>query len=652
MKEIELLAPARDLECGKVAINCGADAVYIGAPQFGARHNAGNSLEDIAELVQYAHKYWARILVTLNTILTDDELPAAVKMVHDLYNIGVDGLIVQDFGLLECDLPPISIMASTQMQNDTPDKVKFLGDIGIKRVVLAREMSLDQIRSIHAAAPEVELEAFVHGAVCVAESGKCYLSLAFGDRSGNRGNCGQPCRKPFDLIDGDGKTLVKNKHLLSIRDLDLSANLRDLIDAGIVSFKIEGRLKGPDYVANVVTDYRRQLDEVLAETGFKKASSGTVHTEFVPDTFKTFNRGFTLHMLHGRNERVGSQDTPKMVGEAIGRVVSLNKTIVDIELASPTLRVTKGDGLSFFDRAGILRGAQVVEVRTPDGAQKKGQMPRVTVRLEQRDENARAAVLEGVAVGTLLHRNHDQAFQKGLKETIFDRRIAVDMTLTADDAGFVLTLVDEDNVRATARIDVEKTLADKAEMALAGIRTQLTKTGGTEFECASLEMDLDQAYFLPAAQWNGLRRDALDNLRARRQEARPILSTNVLRNDVAYPISTVDFEANIFNKRSREFYERHGATIAEPAAETGLDMRGRRLMTTAYCVKYEIGACKRFPLDGQQALPSTVDAGERLREPLLLVDPDGRRFRLRFDCKNCRMEVWLPGKEEAKVGVK
>jgi len=342
----------------------------------------------------------------------------------------------------------------------------------------------------------------------------------------------------------------------------------------------------------------------------------------------------------------------QMVGEAIGRVLSLKNTIVEIELASPTLRVTKGDGLSFFDRAGILQGAQVVEVLTQGDGQKNGHMPRVTVRLEQRDEKARASVLVGVAVGTLLHRNHDQAFQKTLKETIFDRRIAVDMTLTVDDAGFVLTLVDEDNVRATARIDVEKTLAEKAEMALAGIRTQLTKTGGTEFECASLEMDLDQAYFLPAAQWNALRRDALDNLRSRRLEARPILQTNVLRNDVAYPISTVDFEANIFNKRSREFYERHGATIAEPAAETGLDMRGRRLMTTAYCVKYELGACKRFPLDGQEALPSTVAAGERLREPLMMIDGDGRQFRLRFDCKNCRMEVWLPGKDEAKVGVK
>ena len=651
MTEIELLAPARDLECGKVAVDCGADAIYIGAPQFGARHNAGNSLEDIAALVEYAHKYWVRVLVTLNTILTDDELPEAVQLVHDLYNIGVDGIIVQDFGLLECELPPISIMASTQMQNDSPEKVAFLGSIGIKRVVLARELSLDQIRKIHDAAPDVELEAFVHGAVCVAESGKCYLSMAFGDRSGNRGNCGQPCRKPYHLIDADGKMLVKNKHLLSIRDLDLSANLRELIDAGVVSFKIEGRLKGPDYVANTVTDYRRQIDEVLAETGLKKSSSGTVHTEFVPDTFKTFNRGFTLHMLHGRSERVGSQDTPKMVGEPIGRALSVKKTIVEIELASPTLRLVKGDGLSFFDRAGVHRGAQLVEVMTPDAGQKKGQLPRVTIRLEQRDEATKTSVLEGVSVGTLLHRNHDQAFQKTLKDTIFDRRIAVDMTLTADDAGFVLTLVDEDNVRAEARLDVDKIAAEKPDAALVGIRSQLTKTGGTEFECASCEINLDGAYFLLASQWNALRRDALDNLRARRAEARPIMTTNVLRNDVAYPLSTVKFEANIYNQRSREFYERHGVTIAEPAAETGLDMHGRRLMTTAYCVKYELGACKRFPLDGQQGLPSNAVEGERLREPLSLIDDDGRRFQLKFDCRNCRMEVWLPGKE-AKAAAK
>jgi putative protease len=649
MTEIELLAPARDLECGKVAVDCGADAVYIGAPQFGARHNAGNSLEDIKALVEYAHKYWVRVLVTVNTILRDDEIEPAVRMVHDLYNIGVDGIIVQDFGLLECDLPPISIMASTQMQNDSPDKVAFLSSIGIRRVVLARELSLDEIRAIHEAAPDVELEAFVHGAVCVAESGKCYLSLAFGDRSGNRGNCGQPCRKPYDLVDGDGKTLVKNKHLLSIRDLDLSANLRELIDAGVVSFKIEGRLKGPDYVANVVTDYRRQLDEVLAETGLRKSSSGTVHTEFVADTFKTFNRGFTLHMLHGRTERVGSQDTPKMVGEPVGRVVSIKKTIVDVELASPTLRITRGDGLSFFDRAGVLRGAQVVDVTTPEVGKKASHMPRVTLRLEQRDENARTGVLDGVSVGTLLHRNHDQAFQRTLKETVFDRRIAVEMTLTADDAGFILNLIDENGVRGEARLDVEKVFADKPDAALAGIRTQLTKTGGTEFECANCTIDLDAAYFLPASQWNALRRAALDDLRARRLEARPIMQTRVERNDVQYPSSSVQFEANVLNKRSQAFYERHGVTVAEPAAETGLDMRGRRLMTTAYCIKYELGACKRFPLEGQDGLDSAHPDGERLREPLSLTDDDGRRFQLRFDCRNCRMEVWLPGSEDSKA---
>jgi collagenase-like PrtC family protease len=316
MEPIELLAPAKDLDTGLAAINCGADAVYIGAAQFGAREAAANSLEDLEALVAHAHKYWARVYVTVNTLLRNDELPEAVRLIHRLHAAGVDALIIQDAGLLECDLPPLPLIASTQMHNHTPERVAFLEKVGFQRVILARELSLEQIRAIRAQTT-LELECFVHGALCVSYSGQCYLSYAIGGRSGNRGQCAQPCRRRYSLVDSRGQTLASDRYLLSLRDLNLSADLKDLLEAGVSSFKIEGRLKDIHYVMNVVSYYRQQLDAILAGKGLQKSSSGRSQVGFTPDLAKTFNRGFTTYFLKGRDAAMHDHAAPKFTGAAV-----------------------------------------------------------------------------------------------------------------------------------------------------------------------------------------------------------------------------------------------------------------------------------------------------------------------------------------------
>jgi len=362
----ELLAPARDYTCGVAAINAGADAVYIGAPSFGARARAGNALEDIAALVRYAHLYWARVYVTVNTLLYDAEVLQAVGLIEELYALGVDGIIVQDVGLLECDLPPIPLIASTQMHNFTPARVRFLEQLGFHRAILARELALDEIRAIRAATTTIELESFVHGALCVSYSGQCAMSYAVGGRSGNRGECAQPCRRPYDLVDGRGRVLQRKRHLLSLRDMNRIADLGPLLDAGITSFKIEGRLKDAAYVTTVVSAYRRALDDVLLQRasqappatadGPRRSSSGRSESPVVPDISKAYNRGFTSYFLHGRGESPGTIDTPKMIGEYLGSVVDVSAESFVVDSRT---QVSNGDGLAFFGVSGELTGTVV-----------------------------------------------------------------------------------------------------------------------------------------------------------------------------------------------------------------------------------------------------------------------------------------------------
>ncbi|MCL7454445.1 MAG: U32 family peptidase [Anaerolineae bacterium] len=609
---VELLAPAGDLERGIAAIDSGADAVYIGAPRFGARVKAGNSLEDITALVQHAHTFWARVYVTVNTLLHDHELPAAVALIHQLYDAGVDAVIIQDVGLLMCDLPPIALIASTQMHNHTPERVAFLEQTGIRRAILARELSLAQIRAIRAATT-LELETFVHGALCVSYSGQCYLSYAIGGRSGNRGECAQPCRRRYTLVDRDGRTIVADRHLLSLRDLNLAEDLDALLDAGVTSFKIEGRLKDRAYVVNVVSWYRQRLDRVLTARGWARSSSGRSHVDFQPDVTKTFNRGYTTYFLHGRGEPPGAIESPKMVGEYLGTVKVVQG---DAFLLGTVAGLNNGDGLCWFDNEGDLGGTFVNEAQPVRGG----------VRVVPQD-------LEGIRPGLQVYRNRDQVFLRQVERSQPHREIAVDLRLEATLDGFLLRARDEDGNSAIAPLATGKEPALKPAQAEATARRQLSKTGDTPFACTKVELAWDQPYFLPVSALNALRRDALDRLEAAREANRPRMPGGVVQNDVPYPDTTLNYRGNVLNRQAGAFYRRHGVTDIEPAAESGLAMAGRVVMRLRYCVKHQLGLCDGRPAAGGSQRP------DRPPEPLYLVDEQDHHHRLRFDCATCEMEV-------------
>ena len=602
MKTIELLAPARDLECGTAAIDSGADAVYIGAAHYGARAKAGNDLQDIAALTEYAHRYWARVYVTVNTLLHDRELPQAVRLIEQLYEIGVDAIIIQDLGLYECEIPPIPVIASTQMHNNTPDKVSFLEQVGFQRVILARELSLDQIRDIRAQT-SIELEYFVHGALCVCYSGQCYMSYAIGGRSGNRGECAQPCRRRYTLVDAQGNTIAENQHLLSLRDLCLAGDIEDLIQAGVCSFKIEGRLKDRAYVTNVVSHYRRQIDGALKTLRLRRSSSGQSHIGFTPNVDKTFNRGYTDYYLRGGKARPGALRTPKMVGEPIGTVAHVRGPSFELE---GDTELHNGDGLTFFAADGTLQGTLV--------SRTKG---RAIFPVK----------MSGIRPGLALYRNHDHAFLTQLGKSRPRRSMGVWLTLGETEDGLFLSARDEDGNHTTVHAPSTKPLADKAERMRETIDRQLRKTGDTEFVCTEVTVDWREIYFVPISALNALRRDVLAALRLVRQQNRPRFTIAPLRNSVSYPQTDLDYRGNVLNSKARAFYRRHGVEQIEPAAESGIDMHDREVMRTRYCLLNQLGLCR------QEAV------AKRPQEPLYLVDEDGHRYPLEFDCATCEMHV-------------
>lgn len=605
MNTIELLAPAKNAEIGIAAIDCGADAVYIGAKAFGAREAAGNSVQDIARLTQYAHKYWARVYVTLNTILYDDEFPEALRLIDELYHAGIDGLIVQDAGLLECDLPPLPLIASTQMHNATPEKIAFLERVGFQRVILARELNLEQIRAIRAKTTTIELECLVHGSLCVCYSGQCYMSYAIGGRSGNRGQCAQPCRRLYTLQDSAGKTLCRNRYLLSLKDMYRADYLRELIEAGVTSFKIEGRLKDESYVKNIVSYYRRRIDDVLHDTGLKKSSSGVTQADFTPDPLKTFQRGYTDYFLTGNSDNVASLDTPKSIGEPIGKVIALTKATCTLDSNIP---LHTGDGLCFFDRDRILRGTLINAVTrqtmTPDN-------------------------MQGIEIGTFIYRNYDREFVTLLKKSRIERRIAVTLTLTELPNGVRLAACDEDGNQAEAALLADKQLAKDAVNALATLEKQLKKFGATEFICEKLIIELSAPYFFPVAQLNALRRNVLEQLATVRAQQHPILRGRIIANSAPYPELQLSYLGNVLNKRAEAFYRRHGVTQIQPAAESGLSLRGKKVMTTKYCLKRQLDLCGEHAQSPQVA------------EPLFLIDEHGQKYRLHFDCARCEMDIFF-----------
>lgn len=601
-RKIELLAPAKNLECGIAAIDHGADAVYIGAPKFGARAAAVNSLEDIAALVEYAHLYNARIYVTVNTILKDEELQETEKMIWALFRAGVDALIVQDMGITGLNLPPIPLHASTQMDNRTVEKVRFLADAGFRQVVLARELSLREISKIHEACPDVPLEIFVHGALCVSYSGQCYVSQACFGRSANRGECAQFCRLPFSLVDAEGRVIVKDKHLLSLKDLNQSDELEALLDAGAFSFKIEGRLKDVSYVKNVTAAYRRKLDAIFARRKeYARASSGSCRYAFNPQLDKSFSRGFTHYYLHGRTKDVFSFDTPKSLGEEMGTMKEARGNYLTV---AGLKSFNNGDGVCYIDEQGRLQGFRINRV---EGNKLYPQeMPRIKPR-------------------TVLYRNFDQEFEKILARKSSERRIAVSVRLTDTPFGFALTLTDEDDNSVTLSLAREKEPARTPQEE--NLKTQLAKFGNTPFEAVRIDIDFAGNWFLPASVLADFRRQAVEKLiSARRINYRRELF--VLKPTAhAFPQSTLTYLGNVMNAQAVSFYAGHGVASIAPAFERAPAEKAV-LMFCKHCLRYSMGWC---PVHQRERSP--------YREPYYLVSTDGKRFRLEFDCKNCQMKV-------------
>lgn len=605
---LELLSPAKNLEQGREAINHGADAVYIGAPAFGARVAAGNSIGEIERLARYAHTYHARVYATVNTLLFDNEIDAAVGLLHQLYDAGVDAAIIQDLGLLECDLPPIELHASTQTHNATPERIKFMEQVGFSRVILARETSLEQMEALRRQT-SVELEAFVQGALCVSYSGQCYLSQYINGRSGNRGCCSQPCRSAYDLFDEQGNLIRRGQHLLSLKDFSAARHLQRMAAAGISSFKIEGRLKDMAYVKNVTAFYRQLLDNLMAHDGqYWPASSGKCTFFFTPDPEKTFNRGFTDFFLRER-QPMATLVTQKSIGKRLGKVTRLTSDSITIATRES---FTPGDGLCFFSPQGTLEGFQVNRVQ--GNTIQPNRMP------------------DGITEGTLLWRNNDQAFERQLQGRTAERKIDVDIILSDTPDGVTLHVEDADGCTAEVFMACAKEPANNPDRVLAQMERQIGKTGDTPFRMARFECRCAQPWFLPAALLNDLRRQSLAQLEEARiadhlsRRHQSLSLAERLANTTPYFETTVDYRANILNAHAEQFYRRHGVQGLEYGLEKTGDFGDKSLMTTKYCIRYELGLCLRQH-------PAYTG-------PLYLRN-NKNTFLLTFDCSRCQMQLQL-----------
>jgi len=604
---LELLAPAKNADFGIAAINHGADAVYIGGPAFGARANAGNTLADIERLSRHAHRYHAKVFVALNTILRDDELDEARRMAWQAYESGADALIVQDMGLLEMDLPPIQLHASTQTDNRNPAKVRFLEDAGFSQVVLARELSLKEVAAI-AAQTNVALEYFVHGALCVAFSGQCFISHAHTGRSANRGECSQACRLPYTLVDDKGKTITENQHLLSMKDNNQSNNVLALAQAGVSSFKIEGRYKDLSYVKNITAHYRTLIDEVLTgHPEFRRASAGHSTYTFTPQPEKTYNRGYTDYFANDRQDDIGAFDAAGFVGEAIGEVAEIGSNYFTVNAESD---FNNGDGVCFYGAHGAVVG---VRINRADG---KKLFP--------------VAIPEELTEGTTLFRNHDQAFERTLEKESAERRVSIQPLFAETADGFALTLTDEDGISATVNLKNDensgKEVAKNAERATATLIEQLGKFGNTMFAAQPAELQLSQTWFLPTGAINALRREATEKLELARLAAyqRPPRAEPAA-NPVPYPQEELTYLGNVFNAKARQFYEKHGVKLIADAYEANAEKGMVSLMITRHCLRFSFNLC---PKEVKHLKP----------DPMTLVN-GSEKLILKFDCKACEMHV-------------
>lgn len=577
MKKVELLAPAKDKKTAIAAINSGCDAIYIGASNFGARKKVPNSLEDIKEIVDYAHKFYVKVHVTVNTVLTYDELFQAKELIRKLYDIGVDAVIVQDMGIfklaLDGELPPIVLHASTQCDNRTLEKVKFFDNMGISRVILARELSLEQIKEI-CQNSNTEIETFIHGALCVSYSGQCYFSHYIGGRSANRGECAQACRKKYTLVDENGKIIAKDKYLLSMKDFNASRHLKDLIDAGVKSFKIEGRLKDENYVKNVVAYYRQEIDKFA-----RKTSSGKVFSDFEPDVRKSFNRGFTDYFLDGR-KKCFNFESPKSLGEKLGKITKVGKDCFELNA-----EVSKQDGL-YFNGQGCL-------VNNIEG------------------RRIYPNKMDGIAVGVEVYRNFDSKFEKQLENSKIKRRIGVKFVCKNG----VLNAQDEDG-NFVVFVLPQGEMPKNSEKMRENFINQLKKTGESDFYTENTEI-IGELPFMPVSKINEVRRKILSDLMNERLKNYKRDLQKPLKY-AEFPQKELDYRANIHNSEAKCFYENSGCKVCEMSAESGAFPK--ELMRTKHCLKFAFNMCKS-------------------PEKLFLIDEKGKKYPLKFDCANCEMVI-------------
>jgi len=609
-RHLELLSPAKNADFGIEAINHGADAVYIGGPAYGARAKAPNSVEDIAKLVKHAHRFNAEVFVTLNTIFHDNELEGARAIVYQLYDAGVDALIVQDMGLIEMDLPPIQLHASTQTDIRTIEKARFLDQVGFSQIVLARELDLKTIQQI-SDVTTCNLEFFVHGALCVAFSGQCFISHAHTGRSANRGECSQECRLPYRLEDSQGRVIGNDKHYLSMKDNDQSVNLRALIGAGISSFKIEGRYKDLPYVKNATAHYRQLLDEILIDMPeYAKTSTGLTTFSFRPQPEKTFNRSATDYFVNGRKADIGAFDTPKFSGEEVGKVTKVMKDHFEVD---SQIDLHNGDGLCFFDVHKELVG---MRINTAEGKRlTPNEMP------------------EDMRRGMTIYRNRDHAFMRLLEKDSAIRKIPVDMQLYETPEGFELSVTDSDGLGVTVFCRIEKQSAQQVEKAEESLRENLAKLGGTDFVAKTISLNLSQPWFVPASTINGLRRNAIEQLAQVRRESYKRPEKRLPVNPPAiYPEDTLSYLANVYNKKARVFYEKHGVKMIAAAYEANQELDEVPLMITKHCLRFSHGMCPK-EAKGVIGVQGTVTA-----EPMTLINGNDK-FTLKFDCRPCEMHV-------------
>ncbi|WP_446028095.1 peptidase U32 family protein [Lelliottia amnigena] len=611
---LELLSPARDASIAREAILHGADAVYIGGPGFGARHNASNSLQDIAELVPFAHRFGAKVFVTLNTILHDDELEPAQRLITDLYQTGVDALIVQDMGVLELDIPPIELHASTQCDIRTVEKAKFLSDVGFTQIVLARELNLNQIRDIHQAT-DANIEFFIHGALCVAYSGQCNISHAQTGRSANRGDCSQACRLPYTLKDDQGRVVAFEKHLLSMKDNDQTANLAALIDAGVRSFKIEGRYKDMSYVKNITAHYRQMLDAIIDDRGdLARSSAGRTEHFFIPSTDKTFHRGSTDYFVNARKDDIGAFDSPKFIGLPVGEVLKVSKDHIDVKV---TETLANGDGLNVMIKREIVGFRANTVEKTGDNQYRvwPNEMP---------------ADLYKARPNAALNRNLDHNWQQALLKTSSERRIAVDIELGGWEEQLILTMTSEDGVSVTHTLDGQFEVANNAEKAMNSLKDGVAKLGQTIYYARDITLTLPDALFVPNSQLNQFRRETAEKL----DEARLANYPRGCRKAVSvpapvYPDSHLSFLANVYNHKARAFYHRYGVQLIDAAYEAHEEKGDVPVMITKHCLRFAFNLCPKQAKGNIKSWKAT---------PMQLVNGD-EVLTLKFDCRPCEMHV-------------